>query len=157
MSTENPFGVSFGPGYTGRSDGWMKDSIDLTPYAGMEVLLRFEYVTDNATNDDGICIDDISIPETGYFDDAEKDGQWKVMGFIRTNNRVPQEYSIQIIEIGDHIVIHDMPLNKHGKGSIVLKGIDADTERVVAIVAPIALKTTQPAPYTLTVDPVPID
>ena len=33
--------------------------------------MRFEYVTDKRTFDDGICFDDISIPEIGFFDDAE--------------------------------------------------------------------------------------
>jgi len=28
-SPENPFGNGFGPGYTGRSDGWLKESIDI--------------------------------------------------------------------------------------------------------------------------------
>jgi hypothetical protein len=154
-SPENPVGLSFGPGYTGEREGWQEESVDLTPYAGKKVLLRFEYVTDDAINEDGICIDDISIPETGYFDDAESEGPWDALGFIRTDNRVPQSYLVQVIEMGDTITIRDMPLDRDGKGSLVLKGFGAGLERAVVIIAPIAPKTTQQASYVLSVEPVP--
>ena len=49
-SPESGLGIGFGPGYTGRSDGWQQDTVDLTPYAGAEVLIRFEYVTDEGVN-----------------------------------------------------------------------------------------------------------
>ncbi|HIM79001.1 MAG TPA: hypothetical protein EYM54_02750, partial [Dehalococcoidia bacterium] len=39
-SAENPVGNSFGPGYTGESGGWIEESMDLTSYAGQEILLR---------------------------------------------------------------------------------------------------------------------
>ena len=62
-TTENPSGNAYGPGYTGSSDEWLRESIDLTPFAGGPVLLRFEYVTDDAVYLDGLLIDDLSIPE----------------------------------------------------------------------------------------------
>ena len=154
-SPKNPLGLSFGPGYTGQSDGWLEDSVDLTPYTGMEVLLRFEYVTDDASNENGICIDDISVPEIGYSDDAEDDGSWDALGFIRTNNRVPQDYLVQIIEMGEVITIRNMPLDQDRSGSLILRGFGAGLERAVVIIAPIAPKTTQSSSYVLSVEPVP--
>ena len=65
-------GNSFGPGYSGASDGWVEDQVDLTPYAGEEVLVRFHYVTDDAINGTGLCLDTISLPEVGFFDDASQ-------------------------------------------------------------------------------------
>ena len=62
-TTDNPSGNAYGPGYTGSSDEWLQESIDLTPFAGGSVLLRFEYVTDDAVYLDGLLIDDLSIPE----------------------------------------------------------------------------------------------
>ena len=62
-TTDNPSGNAYGPGYTGSSDEWLQESIDLTPFAGGPVLLRFEYVTDDAVYLDGLLIDDLSIPE----------------------------------------------------------------------------------------------
>jgi len=154
-SPQNPLGLSFGPGYTGQSNGWLEDSMDLTPYAGMEVLLRFEYITDDALNEDGVCIDDISIPEIDYRDDAESDGAWEALGFIRTDNRVPQDYLVQVIEMGDEVTIRNMPLDQDRNGSLILQGFGARLERAIVIIAPIAPKTSQPASYVLSVQPVP--
>jgi immune inhibitor A len=154
-TSQNPVGFSFGPGYTGQSNGWQKISVSLTPYAKMKILLRFEYITDGATNTDGICIDDISIPEIGYFDDAESDGQWEALGFIRTDNRVPQAYLVQVIEIGDEVSIRSMSINQTGSGSLLLKGFGTDIKRAIVIIAPIAPKTTQPSSYVLSVGPAP--
>ena len=47
-TTDDPVGNSYGPGYTGSSGGWVRERVDLTPYAGGNVLVRFEYVTDDA-------------------------------------------------------------------------------------------------------------
>ena len=46
-------------------NGWMRQS-DLTPFAGQEILVRFEYVTDDAVNRPGMLLDNIAIPELGY-------------------------------------------------------------------------------------------
>ncbi|HXV98232.1 MAG TPA: hypothetical protein VEC93_07405, partial [Anaerolineae bacterium] len=47
-ATTNPSGNAYGPGYTGLSGGgptWLEESLDISAYAGQEVLIRFEYVT----------------------------------------------------------------------------------------------------------------
>ena len=152
---ENPVGSSFGPGYTGESGGWLEESVELTPYAGMNVLLRFEYVTDDAVNENGICIDDISIPEIGYSDDAEGDGAWDARGFVRTDNRVAQRYLVQVIEVGDDIVVRDMPIDQDGSGSLTVQGSGAGNVRAVVVIAPVASKTTEAASYILSVEPAP--
>ncbi len=154
-SPQNPLGVSFGPGYTGRSDGWQEESVDLAPYTGEGVLLRFEYVTDEGTSDDGICIDDVSIPEIGYFDDVESAGLWDAQGFIRTNTLAPQDYLVQVVEIGDEVNVRQMALDQDGSGTLTLSGFGEGLERAVVIVAPIAPKTAYPASYVLSVDSVP--
>ena len=99
-TNENPNGTSFGPGITGESTGWVEDSVDLTPYAGGEVLIRFEYVTDDAVNGRGLCLDDFVLAEIGWTDDAESDGGWEANGFARLNNLVPEEFLVQIVRKG---------------------------------------------------------
>ena len=52
-----------GHGYTGASGGrsvarWVREEVDLTPFAGSSVKLRFEYVTDGGVNIKGFAIDD---------------------------------------------------------------------------------------------------
>ena len=93
----NPNGTAFGPGITGESNGWVEDSVDLAPYAGKEVLVRFEYVTDDAENGRGLCLDDFSIEELGWSDDAETDGGWEANGFARVNNLMPEEFLVQVV------------------------------------------------------------
>jgi len=58
-------GNSFGWAYTGYSGGdeprWIQETVDLSEFAGQEVRLRFEYITDAALNGDGLLLDDFSI------------------------------------------------------------------------------------------------
>ncbi|MBK9291565.1 MAG: immune inhibitor A [Bacteroidetes bacterium] len=48
------------PLYDGISD-WVLEDIDLTPWAGKDVLLRFTFRSDGAVNADGFYFDDIKI------------------------------------------------------------------------------------------------
>ena len=43
----------FGSTYTGNSNGWLRETIDLSKYAGHNVLLRFEYITDESIHGSG--------------------------------------------------------------------------------------------------------
>ncbi|MGH2599424.1 MAG: hypothetical protein ACRDJ9_08565, partial [Dehalococcoidia bacterium] len=99
----DPLRIAYGPGYSGRSGGgeaaaWVEETIDLSQYAGEQILLRFEYVTDEATTADGLAIDDLSIPEIGWRDDAESDGGWQSGGFLRITEPLPQRFIVQLVE-----------------------------------------------------------
>lgn len=50
-------------GYDGTN--WQQQRIDLTPYSGQMVLLRFRLKTDGAWADDGWYVDDIAIQDNG--------------------------------------------------------------------------------------------
>lgn len=67
----NPNGNNAGNGITGASPGWIATSFDLTPFAGGPVLVRFRYVTDAAVQGKGFCVDELAIPEIGFYDGAE--------------------------------------------------------------------------------------
>ena len=151
-STANPVGNSYGPGYTGSSNGWLDESVDLTPYSGQRVLVRFHYVTDDAINGAGLCFDDISVPEIGFSDDVS-DGGWRSDGFFRTDNLVPQDYIVQVIAVGDGARVRQMVLDdEHLRGEIVIRDLE-NLEDVVLVVAALAPKTLQEATYTLTLAP----
>lgn len=94
----DPVGNAYGPGYTGDSGGWQDEEIDLTPFAGQRILLRFEYVTDDATNLAGFAIDDIEVPEAGFMDTADGDAGWTVEGFQQVRGPLPQRFIIQKVE-----------------------------------------------------------
>ena len=151
-STANPVGNSFGPGYTGRSGQWLKEEIDLAPYAGQDMLLRFEYVTDDSLHGPGICVDDIAIPAIGFHDDAEQASPvWEAKGFIRTDNLVLQRYVVRVIEQGTETTVRDIPLDEDQRATFTLEGFGAGLEHAVIVVAALADMTTLPAPYELEV------
>ena len=131
----------------------MQESVDLTPYAGKKVLLRFEYITDEAVNSDGLALDDIEIPEIGFRDDAESDGGWAARGFFHTDNLVAQDFVVQVLEqrSGGATTVRDLPLDVQYKGKAQLCCFDKDLERAVVIVAALAPATTEPAAFELSV------
>ena len=135
-TSENPNGTSFGPGITGGSTGWVDDSVDLTPYAGSEVLVRFEYVTDDAVNGRGLCLDDFAIDEIGWADDAESDGDWIADGFARVNNLVPEEFLVQIVRkaAGGAAEVVRLLLDGEADGEIRLGDVNAEPDEQVAVI-----------------------
>jgi immune inhibitor A len=148
-SPENPLGQGFGSGYTGESGGWINESIDLTPYAGQDILTRFHYVTDDAINGDGICIREIAVPEADLMNDINA---WQSDGFLLTNNRLKQDYIVQVIEKGERNRLTPIPLDSTNSGDVVISHLQGQDRVVVAVVA-LAPKTRQPASYILTIDP----
>ena len=100
----NPSGNNLGWGYNHKSGGedipvWVHESVDLSPYAGNVIHIRFEYVTDDAINRPGILLDDISIPEIGYTEDFdESDSGWESEGWVRFDNLLPQTWILQIVQ-----------------------------------------------------------
>jgi len=79
---------------------WVPQEVDLSDYAGQELLLRFEYVSQPNTRDYGIAIDNITLPEIDFADDAEAGGDWDLQGWQRVNNEVDQRFLLQYINIG---------------------------------------------------------
>ncbi len=149
-ATENPSGNGYGPGYTGPSDGWLEESLDLTPYAGQEVLLRFEYVTDDAVNRPGWTIDDISIPEIGFSDDVESgDNGWQAEGFVRIDNVLPQHFMATLLEIAldGTATATPLPLDETNFASVTVAGLGQRLNKAVLIVSGLTPVTTEPAAY----------
>src|SRR5205823_14039491 len=83
---DDPNGDNLGNGFTdvsggGRAPVWIQQQVDLSAYAGKEVQLRFEYVTDGALSLHGMALDDITISGGVLSDDAESDNGWQASGF----------------------------------------------------------------------------
>lgn len=187
-TTYNPVGNSYGPGYTGLSGAgssssgddsggtaaaeWVHEVFDLSPFAGQEVLIRFEYLTDEVMNHAGLCVDDIAIPELSYFYDAEQgDDGWVAQGFIHSNNVVPQRYIVQLIQIVSPEGSQDatatarverLPLQyaagRSGEdgqqvGSWTISGLDERLTRTIVVVSALAPSTTEVASYHLEIHP----
>ncbi len=152
-SDDDRLGNAYGPGYTGNSRGWIAERVDLSEYAGGEVLVRFEYITDSAIHADGFVIDDISLPEIGFFDDAEEDRGWTASGFARIENRLPQRFAVQVIvDRGDeNFDAFDVALDSGNRGRTSIEGLGTEIQSVVLVVSPVTLGTHQPTSYTVKV------
>jgi hypothetical protein len=145
----NPNDNSYGWGYTGESrrSDWIEETVDLSDYAGNEILLRFEYITDLAANGEGLMLDDISIPEIGYFSDFETDdGGWEAEGWVRVQNVLPQTFRLAWISLGDETTVEYIPLGAGNTAQIPIE-ITEDM-RGVLVVVPTTRITRQPASYT---------
>lgn len=108
----NPSGNSYGWGYSGTTNGWIEERIDLSQYAGKSIFVRFEYVTDAAVNGEGFLLDDVRIEAAGYSSDFEADdGGWVAEGFVRVQNVLPQTFGLALVLTGDSSVTM-IPLNE---------------------------------------------
>ncbi len=153
-TTTDPNGNNLGAGFTGVSGGatgpaWVQQHVDLSTYAGQVILLRFEYVTDQALDLNGFAIDDIAIPGA-LFDDAEADNGWQARGFIRSTNLVHQRFVLQLLRFGDRATVERQVVDG---GSFELD-LDSSTDRRAPLLAVtgFAPRTTQPAAFAVALE-----
>jgi len=162
----NPTGNAIGPGYSGKSGvsngqrgdpTWIGEMIDLTPFVGSEVLIRFEYVTDQGYNARGALVDDVEVPEIEFRDDAETDGDWTAEGFLRTDNVIPQTWSLQLVEQRRDGQTSMRPLRTDADGRVVerLTSLGGQVQRAVLVVSGLAPRTIETAPFQVTLRPAP--
>ena len=153
----NPSGNNYGWGYTGVSGGgssaqWIQESVDLTPYAGQTVWVRFEYITDAAVNHEGFLLDDVAIPEIGYATDFETDnGGWEAQGFARVGRWLPQTFRVTLLswENGG-VKIQPLALDADNTGSLQFSVVGRPATLIVSGTTRI---TRQPAHYQVTFHP----
>ncbi len=161
-SADNPSGNSFGPGYTGQSlavDGktaqWSVEQFDLSSFAGGPVQIRFEYVTDDATNGSGWLIDDVQIPALNYTADFEQDvSGWQSNGWLLTDSQLTQNWLVQLLEFkGTELTaVRRATIDANGHAQIKVDALGNGKSAVLAISA-LAPVTTEPATYQLHIDP----
>ena len=150
---EDPSGNSYGWGYNGASGGWFQESVDLSKFAGHEVQIRFEYVTDAAINGEGIFLDDIALQETGYFSDFEDDaGGWKANGWARIQNVLPQTYQLALISLGETKAVTIIPVPAESMVDIPLH-LGGEVEEAVLVVTGTTRYTRQKAAYRIEINP----
>lgn len=156
-TTDNPQNANLGCGWNGASGTqqkngeprWIDEQADLSAYAGKNILVRFEMVTDAGVNREGIAIDNIEIPELGIKDDSENDGDWKAEGWVRIDNTLPQNWRVSLILtlLDDSRVVERMTIT-NGIGSAQINFGDR-VKRVVMAISPTTQVTTEPASYRL--------
>jgi len=147
---ENPSGNSYGRGYNGVTGGWILEEVDLSTYAGQQVELRFEYVTDTAVNGEGFLLDDVAVPQIGYHTDFEQDeGGWEAAGFVRIQNILPQSYRLTLISRGAETTVQPIEIRPDQTAEITLD-FQQGVADYILVVSGTARYTRQPAWYRLT-------
>ena len=148
----NPNGNNFGCGLTGQSAGWQQLSADLSAYAGQEIALRFEYITDAAVNQAGFALDDVEIVVDGrtvFFDDMEThtDG-WIDEGFVRHANVLPQTWIVQLVLDGAEPQVERLLVQNGTSGTWTIPLSSRQNEAIITVSA-LAPVTTEVATYEI--------
>jgi hypothetical protein len=148
-TAENPDGEAYGWGYSGQSNGWIQETVDLSQYAGQEVWLRFDYITDAAVTYKGFLMDDISIPQIGYSENFESsEGGWVGEGFARVQNILPQTFHLGLISHTDSGTKVDIiPVNSDGTAQIPIRIGSNGVQDVVLVVTATTRFTLEEAAY----------
>jgi immune inhibitor A len=153
---DNPSGNNYGWGYNGLSGNgpeWIQENVDLSEFAGKEVQIRFEYVTDSAVNGDGFMLDDIAVPEIGYFTDFENGaGDWQANGFARIRNILPQLFRLALITKGQETTVQKFELSANNSLDIPIQ-IGNTVRELVLVITGTTRYTHQKASYTLSILP----
>lgn len=154
MSRTNPSGSNLGVGYTGRCGGgaqprWIDESIDLAPFAGGTVWVRFSYVTDDAYVREGVALDNIRVDAVAYADGAEASlGGWAARGWARVGAELPQQWVVQIVEFqAESVAVSQLPLDAEGRATWRSEGRSVD--RAILAVTAATPVTLQRASYRL--------
>jgi bacillopeptidase F (M6 metalloprotease family) len=163
-TTWDPSNQSFGFAYTGPSGShspdaagaaqWIEETVDLSAFAGRQVLLRFEYITDDAVHHSGLCVDDIRIPELGYSYDAERgDDSWVAQGFVRTDNTLPQHYLVQVIRLDGTASVQRVFIEGAEGATLSIPRFDAARGKSILIVSALTRFSHEPASYHYEIRP----
>jgi len=138
--------------YTGRQRAWVEEHVDLTPFAGRQIQIRFEYVTDLILTYGGFALDNIAIPEIGFYDDVETvDDGWLAEGFTPVTAILPQTWHLQLIRYADGFpVVEALSLDEGQRLTFPVTGNGG--KRPILIVAATAPMTLEPARYRLVIE-----
>ena len=151
-TTYNPTGNSYGCGYTGQTGGWIRESVDLSEYAGEKVLVRFDYITDTAVHEEGLLLDDIRVDAIDYFTDFEQDDAgWVADGFVRVENILPQTYRVTMIRISDGTTVESVVLDQNMYAQVPFS-VNSRNDKVVFIISGTTRFTTQLADYSFSIN-----
>jgi immune inhibitor A len=151
-TTYNPSGNSYGCGYTGQTDGWVQEHVDLSEYAGGKVQVRFDYITDTAVYEEGLLVDDIRVDAIDYFTDFEKDdGGWVAQGFVRVENLLPQTYRITMITMSGETTVETIQLDQNMSATVPIS-IRSTRDKVVFIISGTTRFTKQEAQYSYSIN-----
>ena len=157
-STKDPHGNSYGPGYTGLSSdqpdgatsgGWLHQTASLGLFKGKKIQLRFETITDDSFNLQGMALDNICIQAIQWCDDAEsQDPAWDAKGFVRIHNSARQVYTVQVVvpQADGSVQVDTLPLDEANSGDLT---VTVGSQPATVVISGLTRFTDEKAPYHL--------
>ncbi len=121
----------------------MAEQIDLTPYAGTQILLRFDVVTDFEESGLGFAVSGLTIPQLA------KQPEWWPNGFVETGHLLPQRWGVRVIQEGTAPKVIPLTLDTLNRGSV---GVELGPEGGTLIVMPLTPYVDSAADYWLSVE-----
>ncbi len=88
------------------------EEINLSKFAGKDIKIRFRYVTDSSVAYSGWYIDNIEIPEIGFYDDVENGtDDWVADGWSIVNESTPYYYALVVVYPSNGTSVIDEAIN----------------------------------------------
>lgn len=135
--------------YDGRSQGWVKETVDLSAYDGQQIRVRFEYLTQGGNIGTGFFVDDIRLDALQFKDDVEGGiNGWQASGFTRVTQDIPQHWAVNLITADNPPKVIPVTLDTNNTAQF---NFDAPAKGVVIVVGAMAPFVTGSASYALTV------
>lgn len=141
--SQNPNGNNLGLGLSGRSQGWEDWSLDLTPFAGAPLLLRWLVLTDDAVSESGLALDGVRLLRPGADDVARSfpaaDPAWQATGWQVLPRLLPQRWGLQVLVRGHEAwALRRFAVDATGRAAIALADIpdDATVTLIVSAMTP---------------------
>jgi len=152
-TNSNETGNSFGCAYNDVTPTWKTEVVELSEFAGKQVWLRFEYVTDAAVTGEGFAIDNLSIPQIDYGTGFEsEEGGWDLQGFVRIENEIPQTFLVSVIRnLSDQKIVEQYQVQP-GDTLTLDMNTGQDSVDLVLIVSGSARYTRQKAQYQFSIN-----
>ncbi|GAA0991645.1 hypothetical protein GCM10009555_079280 [Acrocarpospora macrocephala] len=73
LSSDRTIDGPLGPALNGTTTGFEPHTFDLSAYAGQQILLGFQYVSDGGVNEGGFLVDDVAVGATAVSDGSSLD------------------------------------------------------------------------------------
>ncbi|KPL86003.1 immune inhibitor A domain-containing protein [Herpetosiphon geysericola] len=138
----NPVGLNIGAGWTGQQTSWQAETVDLTPWAGQHIQLRFWVINDEAYNAPGLALSDLTI--------AGLTPEWQGAGFVRVRNQLAQRWMLTAVLYDQTGAIKIMSIpTDNGKARWVIPA----NQRAVLVINATTQATTEAADYSYNVTP----
>lgn len=152
---EDPNGNNLGQGLTGASAGWEDWRLDLGPYAGRSLALRWLVLTDDAVSESGLALADtrLSLPAPGgarrLVPLPEDDPAWHADGWVRLPLLLPQRWGLQLVARSHSaLAVRRFAADAAGAADLRLEDIPDDAT-VTLVVSALTPGTRSPAGYAL--------